>query len=48
MFGSPEETAKLLLPPGSVVLGASTYTTVLPARDTMIGTLAPPPKNYYQ
>ncbi|GFR43081.1 hypothetical protein Agub_g4088 [Astrephomene gubernaculifera] len=48
VFGGLEEAAKLLLPRGSRVLAASALQVVLPPKETAIGTVELPPKNYYK
>jgi hypothetical protein len=46
-FGTAEEAAKLLLPRGSLLLGSSTVTDALPPRETLLGPVEIPPRNYY-
>ena len=48
MWGSPEEAAQLLLPRGSVLLGAAAETLQLPAKETPLGIVEVPPRNYYR
>ncbi|GIL78087.1 hypothetical protein Vretimale_7490 [Volvox reticuliferus] len=48
VFGGLEEAAKLLLPRGSRVLSASTLQVVLPPKQTALGPVELPPKNYYR
>ena len=48
VWGSPEEAAQLLLPRGSVLLGAAAETLQLPAKETPLGIVEVPPRNYYR
>ncbi|GLC37149.1 hypothetical protein PLESTM_000548000 [Pleodorina starrii] len=48
VFGGLEEVAKLLLPRGSRVLSASNLQVVLPPKQTALGPVEVPPKNYYR
>ncbi len=46
-YGSPEEAAKVLLPRGSTLLRTAVDVEELPPRETPLGTVDIPPKNYY-
>ena len=46
-YGDPIEVAKLLLPRGSTLLSTDTAVEEQAAKDTLVGTVAIPPKTYY-